>query len=306
MSRSTYAPKESYTGNGIRSTYTFDFKIEATSQLLIVILDNAGLEIQRGYGTAAALVSSIAFNANGGGTVTLTGNLTALYKIHLLLANDAPTQPFEFRNKTSFTLKRFENALDWILGTVQRLSFLSLSSIRLHDADNETAFNAQLPIDAAVTGADKVIAINAAGTGLQFGPTIASISTLVADAAAAATAAVITAQNAAYAPTALQTLSSGEPIVITLLNRQHVRVQSDGGNVAISSTPFGSNAALFQDGMEIVVEADSATDFLTLLENNANYGMQGNGGIEVKFPNVITFVYNATKLRFLVKSTGAF
>lgn len=305
MSRSTYAPKESYTGNGSVSSYTFDFKIEAKSQLLIVILDDSGVETERGYSTAAASVSAISFNTNGGGTVTLTGNLTTNYKIYLILANDAPTQGFEFRNKTSFTLKRFENALDYILGPVQRLAFLAKGSLRIHDTDDEDTFDAQLPAGIA-TELDKIIAVNLAGTGLQFGPTIASITTLVADAAAAATAAVIAAQDAFYLPSAVQTLSAGDPIVVTLLNRQHVRVQSDGGNVAISSTPFGTNAALFQDGMEIVVEADSATDFLTLLENNANYGMQGNGGIEVKFPNVITFVYNATKLRFLVKSTGAF
>lgn len=305
MSRSTYAPKESYTGNGAVLAYTFDFKIEAASQLLIVILDNAGLETQRGYGTAAALVSSIAFNASGGGTVTLTGNLTTDYKIYIMLANDAPTQPFEFRNKTSFTLKRFENAMDWILGSVQRLAFLAKGSLRIHDTDDEDTFDAQLPAGIA-TKLDKIIAVNLAGDGLQFGPTIASITTLVADAAAAATAAVIAAQDAFYLPSGVQTLSAGDPIVITLLNRQHVRVQSDGGNVALSNTPFGTNTALFQDGMEIVVEGDSATNFLTMLENDASYGMQGNGGIEIKHPNIITFIYSGTKLRFLVKSTGAF
>lgn len=305
MSRSTYAPKETYTGNGAVSAYNFSFKVEVTSQLLIVIVNNLGVETERGYGTAPASVSSISLNADGTGTVTLTAVLTTDYKIHILQANDAPTQPYEFRNKNSFTLKRFEEALDFILGAVQRLTFLTLSSLRLHDTDDETAFDAQLPRD-PVTNADKIIALNNTGTGLQYGPTVASLTTIIADAAAAATAATIAANDALYTPGAVQTITAGNPIVITLVNRQHVRVQSNSGNVAISNTPFGTNAALFKDGMEIVVESESTSDYLTLLENNGQYGYQGNGGIELKFPNVITFVYNATKERFLVKSTGAF
>ena len=306
MSRSSYAPKQSYTGNGATSAYTFDFKIETSSQLLIVILNDSGVETERGYGTANASVSSIATNVESGGTVTLTANLTTDYKIYLLLANDAPTQVYEFRNKNSFTLKRFEDALDFIAGAIQRLAFLSLSSIRIHDTDDESLFDGQLPLDVDTAGADKVIAISAAGTGLQYGPTVTSLSTIVAEAAAAAVVATNATNDILYTPSAIQTITVGNPIVILLLSRQHVRVKSNSGEIALSTTPFGTNAALFKDGMEIVVESESAADYLTLVENDAQYGYQGNGALEFIFPNVITFVYNLTKERFLIKSTGAF
>ena len=306
MSRSTYAPKESYTGNGATSAYTFDFKIETKSQLLIVVLDDSGVEVERVRGTDTTYLSSVTFDSNNGaGTVNLAANLTTDYKIYLLLANDAPTQPYEFRNKSSFTLKRFEEAMDFMLGAVQRLAFMSLKSIRLHPTDDETAFDAELPEGVVANGADRMVAINLLGTGLQYGPTVAEITTLVADAAAAATLATEAAQDAQYLPTAIQTISASGTITIVQQNRQHVRVQSSGGNVALSNQPFGSDTALFQDGMEIVVEGVHATNFLTLLENNGAYGYQGNGGLELIFPNIITFIYNSTKERFLIKSTGA-
>lgn len=306
MSRTTYAPKESYTGNGATSAYTFDFKVEAKTQLLVVVLDDAGVEVERVRGNDLVYLSSVTLNTGGGGTVNLVANLTTDYTIYLIQANDSPTQVYEFRNKNSFTLKRFEDALDFILGAVQRLAFISKSSVRLHDTDDETLFDAQLPIDVINDGADRVIAVNLAATGLQYGPTVSELSGIVAAAAAAAVTATNATNDILYTPSAIQTITVGNPMVVLLLSRQHIRVQSNSGNVALSNQPFGSNPALFKDGMEIVVEAESSTNYLTLLENNAQYGYQGNGSLEIKFPNVITFVYNSTKERFLLKSTGAF
>lgn len=169
MSRTTYAPKQSYIGTGTLNVYTFDFKIESNTQLLIVVLDAAGLEVQRVKGDDVTYLSGVVFDSVlGGGTVTLLANLPASYKIILLLANDAPTQPYEFSNKTSFSLKRIENALDFIVGAVQRLAFRASQSIKLNDADNETVINTQLPGKLS-DNLNKTIIVNATGDGLTFG-----------------------------------------------------------------------------------------------------------------------------------------
>jgi hypothetical protein len=331
MSRTTYAPKESYTGNGATSAYTFDFKVEAKTQLLVVVLDDTGVEVERVRGNDLVYLSSVTLNTGGGGTVNLVANLTTDYTIYLLLANDTPTQVYEFRNKNSFTLKRFEDALDFILGAVQRLTFLSLGSLRISDTDDETLFDAQLPEGVASNG-EAILQVNSAGTGFEFGISSSTIAANVAAAAAsalaasnsetaagvsetaaaasavdaAASAAAALAASVGYTPSAVQTLGAAGEIVIVLTSRQHVRVKSSGGILALSTTPFGTDPALFQDGMEIVVECDDAANYHNLLELDGQYGFQGNGGLPLKFPNIITFLYNETKERFLVKSTGAF
>jgi len=169
MARTTYAPKQSYTGNGTLASYTFDFKIEELSQLLVIEVDDSGVETQRVRGTDIVYLSSVDFDpVDGAGTVNLAANLANNYKLFILLANDAPTQPYEFRNKGSFSLKRIELALDFLTGIIQRLTLRSSQSIKINDTDDETTFDTTLPRDIA-NNTEKFLQVNAAGTGLQFG-----------------------------------------------------------------------------------------------------------------------------------------
>lgn len=168
--RSTYNVKETYTGIGSLAVYTFDFKIEDKSQLEIIETNSLGVELQRVRGTDLVFLSSVVFNSVlGGGTVTLAANLPTGYKLIILLANDAPSQLSEFSNKTSFSLKRFEAALDFIAGAVQRLAYRGKQSIKIHDLEDEETFNAQLPYGLS-TALGKAIVVNATGDGLEFGP----------------------------------------------------------------------------------------------------------------------------------------
>lgn len=219
MSRATYAPKETKTGTGSLDTYTFNFKIEALTQLLVVEVNDSGVETQRVRGDDAVYLSSVTFDAvDGGGTVVLAANLANNYNLIFLLANDDPTQDYEFRNKTSFTLKRFESALDFIAGAVQRLAYRGKQALRIHDLDNEETFNSQFPPGVA-TSLSKVLQVNAAGTGLEFGPTATEVSNAQtyatnasnsADASAASAAAALVSENAAAASALASAQSSSK------------------------------------------------------------------------------------------------
>ena len=206
MSRATYAPKETYTGSGTLDTYTFDFKIESLDQLLVIEVNAAEEETQRVRGTDVTYLSSVTFDAvDGGGTVVLANNLGAGSKLILLLANDEPTQPYEFRNKTSFTLKRFESALDFIAGAIQRLTYRSNQSLKIHDLDDEETFNTML--DPGIDGAnnyDRVIKVNGDGTGFELGASYGDIDqavTYAAEALASKNAAAISETNAGVSET---------------------------------------------------------------------------------------------------------
>ena len=199
MSRSSYSVQQNYTGTGllgdVSNPYTFPFKIEEASQLLVVERNASGVETRRETGdNPVTLLASVAFDAEAGaGTVTLAANLTASYELDIFLANDAPTQPSIFRDKFSFTLKNIENALDWIGGAVQRAAFLSQRSVKLKDFITLSTFDVNLPVD-IVGSVSKVIVTNAAGDGLEMGPTASAISG--ADAAAIAANASAIAANA--------------------------------------------------------------------------------------------------------------
>ena len=148
MSRTLYKTKETYIGNGSLAAYTFDFKIEANTQLEVIVMDNSGVEIQRVRGDDTVYLSSVAFDpVDGGGTVNLQANLPTDYDLIILLANDAPTQPFLFSDKLSFNLKRIEAALDFVVGAVMRLTYRANQALRIHDSEDEETFDAQLPPD---------------------------------------------------------------------------------------------------------------------------------------------------------------
>lgn len=177
MSRSEFNTEERYIGTGALTDYSFDFKIESLSQLLIIELDDTGVETQRVRGTDTTYLSAVDFDdENGGGTVTLAAALDTDYTLIIQLANDEPTQPYEFRDKFSFTLKSFENALDWLAGAIQRLAWRSGRSVKLNDAyDNDTTpIDMQLPITIVP---EAMLRMNDDGDGLDFGPTQTYIET---------------------------------------------------------------------------------------------------------------------------------
>lgn len=158
--RSFYQPRQDYQGDGTVIAYTFDFKIETLQQLLVLMLDPNGVVLQSVRGDDTTFLQGVVYDSvNGGGTVTLLAALPNTNMLILLEANDAPTQPNQFAQKFSFTLKGFEMALDYICGAVQRLAYICSGAVRLHDAVDPTTFDARLPAN-ILTAPNQVIAID--------------------------------------------------------------------------------------------------------------------------------------------------
>ena len=261
MSRPTYAPKQIYTGTGSLAVYTFNFKIEALAQLLVIEVDAAGVETQRVLGTDAVYLSGVVFDAvEGGGTVTLAANLVTNYNLILLLANDAPTQNFEFRNKTSFTLKRFESALDAILGSNQRLTYRGKQAFRIHDLDDEETFNSQLPAGIAAA-LNKTLIINPTGTGMEYGPDAATIAAAegFAVAAGVSAAAALVSELAAAADLVL----TNADVVLTGLDV----VTTNADVVLTNADVVLTNADVVLTGLDVIAAAASAA--AALVSENA-------------------------------------
>lgn len=170
MSRPEYNPKQIFEGTGDLNTYSFDFKITKKQQLLVIAVDDQGDEYERVRGDDLIFLADLIFDPKrGGGTVTLQEDLPPAHELIVLLADDSPVQDYDFKDKSSFTLGRFEDALDNLAGAIQRLAFRAKQAFRLHDLDNEEEFSTQLP-PGIKDQAHRVIQVNSDATGVEFGP----------------------------------------------------------------------------------------------------------------------------------------
>ena len=201
MSRTTYDVVEEYTGNGALADYTFDFKIESLSQLLVAKYNATGTEVFKVRGDDVTYLDSVEFDATaGGGTVHLAAVVESNYTLKILLANDEPTQAYEFKNKFSFTMSRIEAALDAVMGPIQRLAYLSKRSVKLDDYDSPDTFDPTLPVGLSANTSNLIPHVITGGWApLADWTPLADLAAAVAAAAAAAVSAAEAAASAVVA-----------------------------------------------------------------------------------------------------------
>jgi hypothetical protein len=277
-------------------SYPYLFKtFEATDVKVKVRLIADGTETELVYLTHYTLTG---VGQQGGDVLLIAGfgwmnaaDLHADYKIFMYFEPNLK-QLSRFRDLGRQAPREIENGLDrltmHVKGFFQGIGEVA-RSLKLPSSVHPSEFDPTLPVGFN-SAEDNVMAVNAALNGWKILNSASALEAWL---------------EQAYTPTAVETIGAGQAITVGLYRRQHVRIKSDGGEKALSNQPFGSNAALFRDGMEIVVESDDPADFLTLAENAGIYGYEGNGGIEFKYKTVVSFIYNANKQRFFVKSLGA-
>lgn len=166
MSRPDFDVRADYTGTGSLDTYTFDFKIERAKDLLIKKYDDTGLLTHsvRGDEIGSFLADLTFDEVAGGGEIELAANLPSGHKLVILLANDEPTQSFQFKSNFDQSLPRLEKAFDWVVGPIQRLVYRLKYMWTLPDNFDVDTFNMEIPTPQA----GKVLAINADGDGLEW------------------------------------------------------------------------------------------------------------------------------------------
>lgn len=303
MSRDTYDVVEEYLGTGSVSAYTFDFKIEALAQLEVVEIDDTGAETQRVRGTDVTYLSSVDYDAiEGGGTVNLAANLTAGYTLLILLANDEPTQPYRFRNKGSFTLKRIEAALDYVLGPIQRLAYLITQTLRIHDIDADGSYDMQLP-PMPTDPEGRFIRINDAGDGFIQGENLKEIKKYVLPDG------TITGQVQAWDGSnwgaalrgggmyvsATQNIAAGGNITVNAAIQQLLKVQGNAAAVTTSIAPFTGTLV---DGMIITLLGMNTSNYVKVPYSNTVDGCILKGDWYGEAGSTLTLVYSVSDRRF--------
>lgn len=136
--RPDYKVRSTYTGNGTLNAYTFDFKVVDKTHLLVLHLDENGDIVWETRGNDTTYFTVVLYTATMGGLVTLVNNLPLDHKLIILLADDAPTQPAKFTANDKYTLKKIEDAFDYISGQVQRIRYLVDRSIKFPEKITDT------------------------------------------------------------------------------------------------------------------------------------------------------------------------
>jgi len=330
MSRSEYLVEAQYVGTGAVSAYEFDFLIGQLDDLEVVVNNASGVETQRVRGSDATYLSSVTYDAvSGGGTVNLLLALPSNYTILLLLANDLPTQPYEFRDKSSFTLRRIESAFDWLTGSIQRLTYRANRSIKTNDNTTIAAFNPMWPPFGAESMSKKIPSFSTAGTGwapvtewttlpnvalavssaaasaASASASSASQTAAAASAAAAAVSAAAAAVSAAAATISIvgtraapQSITAAGGIAFTgSAQRSLWFVKSNSVLVAISANPQIAVGTV--TGQELTLIGCNDTDVLTLDDGT---GLDQNGFVELNNGASIRYIWDGTSWNEISRS----
>ena len=119
MTISTTTIKNSFSGNGSTSAFTYTFKISANSEMQVIIRSSAGVETIKTL-TTHYTVSGV--GNSGGGTVTFTaGNIPATGETVVLRRVTAQTQTMDLIDNDPMSADTIETAHDKSIALIQEL-----------------------------------------------------------------------------------------------------------------------------------------------------------------------------------------
>ena len=159
MTVSSLTTKNSYSGNGSTSAFSYTFKIFDDDDVTVIIrTDSTGTETVKTK-TTHYTVSGVG-NA-GGGTITFTsGNIPASGETVLLLRNTPLTQTTDYTPNDPFPAATHEDALDKLTLISQDTQEEIDRSIKLSRANTMTSTEFTVP---AATRANKIFAFDSSG-----------------------------------------------------------------------------------------------------------------------------------------------
>lgn len=130
--RPLYDVREVYLGDGVQTSFTFDFKIVNVEDLLVLYIDPTGAKVWETRGNDTTYFTTVLNEDLDGGTITWVTDEPGIdYKIIILLADDNPTQPARYTTDSRYTMKKIESSLDTLSGQIQRIRYLLDRSLRL-------------------------------------------------------------------------------------------------------------------------------------------------------------------------------
>ena len=161
------------TGTGSAREFAFNAPVAAVTDLKVytLVISTSVQTLQtRGGSSTYDYVTTINSSTNYA-TVTLNTNLPNTHKI-VILRNVPLTQETDYVEGDAFGAETHEAALDKLTQIASQISEIADRSIKVQEASTTTNITCEELV------ADKVLTVNAAGTGIEMGPTTANLDTL--------------------------------------------------------------------------------------------------------------------------------
>lgn len=192
MTIASATSRNNYIGANNLATYSYSFKINASTDLLLTKRDLSGVE------TTLLLTNDYTVTGVGhssGGTITLTaGNLPTGYTLSIRRVV-ALTQITDIRNQGPYFAEIHEDEFDDLVMIDQQQQDEIDRSFKLSESVSPSTFSPTLPSN-LVGQASLTMITNPSGTGFVAGPSAAQISAAATNAASAAASAAAAAASA--------------------------------------------------------------------------------------------------------------
>ena len=192
MTISTTTIKNSFSGNGSTSAFTYTFKISANSEMQVIIRSSAGVETIKSLGTHYNVSGA---GNSGGGTVTFTsGNIPASGETVVLRRVTAQTQTMDLIDNDPMSADTIETAHDKSIALIQELQEQLNRSIKV--SRTATITTPEITDDASAR-AGKLLGFDSTGNALDATIDGSGVAVSATNAANSATAAANSATAAA-------------------------------------------------------------------------------------------------------------
>ena len=155
MTLSTTTVKNSYSGNGSTTAFTYNFAINSTSELVVIIRSSTGTETVKSITTHYTVADAGA----AGGTVTM-GSAPASGETLVLIRDTSLTQETDYVANDPFPAETHESALDKLQMQIQEVQEEVDRSIKISRTNTMTSTSFT---NDATSRASKVLSFDSAG-----------------------------------------------------------------------------------------------------------------------------------------------
>ena len=247
MTISTTTIKNSFSGNGSTSAFTYTFKISANSEMQVIIRSSAGVETIKTLGTHYNVSGA---GNSGGGTVTFTsGNIPASGETVVLRRVTAQTQTMDLIDNDPMSADTIETAHDKSIALIQELQEQLNRSIKV--SRTATITTPEITDDASAR-AGKLLGFDSTGNALDATIDGSGVAVSATNAANSATAAANSATAAAASESSALSAKNAAEAALDTFDDAFLGAKSSNPTLDNDGNALQDGALIYHTGDDVM------------------------------------------------------